>query len=454
MYFEFAYSRQMQLVLILVTFTITFFSMFILSNVILSIFGLSASRRQKSLFAFINGTLVLNIFVFVVYFFYDMKSFSPLVYHLVVSPNPLSAIIYYITAKDIFKLSSVRTIKLMSYVILFISAALILNRIIGSLFFIQNEAKYNYLKDTLHQIVHFGVILMVYVFLNYYFKRKRSGLKFADNMFINKNREFVLYIMKISFAYVISVSLPLLISEHAIAYMLNLLLILFFIAINICLDIIAYNKQSISNRDMHISGLFKSIEELRGIKHDFNNILQNYSGYIELKEYGMLEEYHASLVSASSYAGIVTDLTQKMPENPALITLLINKLEYAEKMNVRLFISLTSELDNLYIDNMDVSQILLELLDNAIEWASHSQERKVYFTIESKAEKSKLIIITNSIPVGNSLISKNDDITRSGPNGIISLRIQKIIAEYGNCSFQIRSINNEFSVYIELKELV
>ena len=86
--------------------------------------------------------------------------------------------------------------------------------------------------------------------------------------------------------------------------------------------------------------------------------------FIRLSE--CYERYHASLVSATTHAGSAMELAQKMQENPAVITLLINKLEYAEKKNVRLILSLQCTLENLYIDNMDISRILACLLDNAM----------------------------------------------------------------------------------------
>ena len=455
MYSEFAYSSQMQIILAAITFIETFCSMYMLSNVMLAALELSATSKQKLLFAFITGTLLHNVLVYGMFFLGGCASFSRFVLLAVVTPNPVSVLIYYFAAQKIFNISPVRSVRLVSYIYLFWIAAKTLNRIGGAIFFAQNEVTYNYMKDSLQQTVYFTVFFCVYRLAMYIMKRNRVSFNFADNMFFKKKKEFCLFFLKMSFAFAVRVALPLILAEQAVAYILSFIILILFIIINICLAAIAHNRQTISNHEVHISALFKGTEELQGIKHDFNNIIHTYSGYLELKEYERLEQYHASLVSATSYAGSAMELAQKMQENPPVITLLMNKLEYAEKVNVRLILSIQCEIDNLYIDNMDVSRILSCLLDNAIEAASDSEQRKVYVTIESKTKDSKLIIITNSTAfvIEPNEILKSGETTKSGHEGIGLSVVRKIMAKYGNCTFQMKYCDNELSTYIELKEL-
>jgi len=272
-------------------------------------------------------------------------------------------------------------------------------------------------------------------------------------MFFNKNKEILLFFLKATFVFAVRFVLPLIIAEQAIAYVLALAILIMFIIVNIYQGILAGNKQTISNHQVHISTLFNGMEEMRGIKHDFNNILHTYSGYLELKEYERLEKYHNSLVSAASHAGSAMSLAQKMQENPAVITLLISKLEYAESMNVNLMVSIKCELGNLYIDNMDVARILACLLDNAIEATCNSEQRKVFITLEPKPRDSKLIIITNSTASDiNPNMIINGETTKPGHKGIGLSIVRKIIAKYGNCTFQMKYYDHEFSAYVELKE--
>jgi two-component system sensor histidine kinase AgrC len=427
--------------------------MYILSNITLAALGLSASWKQKAMFAFIIGILLHSVPVYGVYLLGGGAAFSYIALLFFVTPNPVYGFIYYFAAQKIFKFSPVRSLKLISYIYLFWIATKSLSRIIGATLFIQNEANYNFLKDALQQITYFIIFFIIYQIVISIIKRGHVSFNFVDNMFFNKRKEFSLFFLKASFAFAVRFTLPLILEEQALAYTLALVILILFIVINIGWDAITYHRQTISNHEVHISALFNGMEELRGIKHDFNNILHTYSGYLELKEYERLEKYHASLVSHSSQAGSTMELAQKMQENPAVVTLFINKLEYAESMNVNLRVSLKCELGNLYIDNMDISRVLACLLDNAIEAAGDSEQRKVYITMESKPSGSKLIIITNSTAsaVDPNMIL-NSGTTKPGHDGIGLSIVRKILAKHGNSTFQMKYCDRELSAYIELKE--
>jgi len=452
---EFAYSIQMQIVLAVITCTETFCSMYMLSNILLAALGLSAAKKQKMLFAFVTGTLLQNAVTYGIYFLGGCVSFNHPFYLFVLTPNPVSGLLYYLAAKKIFKLTPVRTIKLASYIYLFWIAAKTLNRIIGAIFFAQNEMDYNYLKDSLQQGIYFIVFIIIYQLAMRSIRQGHTSLSFVDKLFFNRRKELFLFFANATFAFAVRFVLPLVIAEQVTAYILSLVILLLFIDVNVGWDVIVKDKQTIDNHELHISALFKGLEKFRGIKHDINNILHTYSGYLELKEYEHLERYHASLVSATSHAENAMELAQKMRENPAIIALLINKLEYAEKMNVKLIFSLNCAMDDFYIDDLDLSRILSCLLDNAIEAASDTKQRKVYITVEAKAGDSKLIIITNSTAamIDPNTIKNAGMTTKYGHDGIGLSVVHRTVGKYGNAVFQMKCFDYEFSAYLELKQM-
>jgi len=443
----------MQAILAAITFIETFCSMYILSNIVLAVLGLSASRKQKAIFAFIIGPVLYSTPIYVFYFLTGAAAFSHMSLMFFITPNPVYGLIYYFFSKKIFGFSPVRSIKMVSYVYIFGITTKTLSRIVGAICYVQNEPSYNFFKDALQQITYFIIFFIICRIVMYLIKRGYISFHFADNMFFNKKKDLSLFFLKASIAFAIRFILPLIIENQAIAFILSFGILILFILINIWLDAIAYHRQTISNHEVHISALSDGLEELRGIKHDFNNILHTYSGYLELKEYERLEKYHESLVSVFSHAGTAVELAQKMQENPAVVTLLINKLEYAESMNINMRISIRCELDNLYIDTVDISRILACLLDNAVEAAHDSQQRRVNVTMESKAKGSKLIIITNSTACAiDPNVILNSGTTKHGHAGIGLSIVRKTLAKYGNCTFQMKYYDHELSVYVELKE--
>ncbi len=454
MYPEFAYSRPMELILALITISETFCTTVMMSNVLLRISGLKASPRQKILFAFLTGTVVQNMIIYGLYLSGGMVSFDKVTYYIVVSPNPLHAIIYYYAAQKLLGLSQVRSVKLTSYIYLIWLIDRQLNRALGSIFFVQNEMRYNYMKDAFQQIACFVIFLIIYWIAVTWIKRRNFVWQLSDMMFYNRRKEILIYLGKALFAYAVMVVIPIVLSDLVIAYIIGLLMLVLFFTVTYCLDSIAYKNQTIARHEAYISTLFKGTEELRGIKHDFNNILHTYSGYLELEEYEGLRKYHASLLSATSHAGSMMELSQRMHENPAIISLLMNKLERADQNNVKLIISLKCSIENMYIDNMDASRVLSCLLDNAIEAASASERRKAHLSIESKRSCSKMIIVSNSTsePVDTNAIMISGMSTKLGHKGIGLTIIRAILNKYDNSSFQMKYFDQEVSSYIELTE--
>ncbi len=292
------------------------------------------------------------------------------------------------------------------------------------------------------------MFFVLYKIVLYILDKTQASLKFSDNMFFNKRKELIIYFLAASMIFAINVIIPSIVAEQIAANVIVILITLLYTVISICIDIVIYNKQVDSNRDAHIGVLFRGMEELRGVKHDFNNILQTYSGYLELKEYEKLKAYHDSLILATSHAGNIAELTRKMHENPMLISLLISKLEAAEKLSVKLLLSIKCSLDNLYIDNMDIAKIMMSLLDKAIEAASCSEQRKVYLTVENQNNDEKIIIVTNSTPAAFS-----KDAAPQGSDDLRVLKAREILRKYGNCSIQIEYRGQEMSAYVKLRNV-
>ncbi len=445
LYLEFAYSVQMQIVLAIITFIETFLTMYMISNVIMAVFKVRLSKKQKLLFTFINGTLLQSAFVYIIYFLGGMLSFSPLLYLLVVNVNPLAAMIYYYSALRIFRLSNERSVKLMSYMLIFWAMKIAVGRLLNVIFYIEPSTRYNYLIDVLLQVSTLLLFFVLYKIVLYILDITQASLKFSDNMFFNKRKELILYLIEALLIFAVNVIVPSIVVEQIAANVIVILALLLYTVVSICIDVVAYNKQVVSNRDAHIGALFRGMEELRGVKHDFNNILQTYSGYLELREYEKLERYHASLILATSHAGNIAELTQRMNENPTVISLLISKIEFAEQLGVKLLVSVKCGLDNLYIDTMDITRIIMYLLDNAVEAARCSEQRKAYLTIENNSSDSIFIIVTNNIPTFTKTPMQLPE------NNTCILKVRDILGKYGNCSFQMEYREQEISAYVKLR---
>ncbi len=453
MHSVFAYSRPMQLTLAVVVFVVEFFSMYLLAGVISLLFEINATQKQKALFAFFAGTLLQNVWVYGMYMLGGMVSFGRLQYQLIACPNPIAALLGCYSAVKIFKLPPERSTKMMSYVYLFWFISRKFNGMLGELFFVQTTDQYNYLIDMVQQILMFIIFFTACHGIGHIIKRKKFNLRFVDSRFFDRRRELVFYFLRSVFVYLVSVALSMLMPAPFASSAFCFLMLTLIFTIMILTDMNAYNKQIIENNNIHISTLFNGMEEFRGIKHDFYNILQTYSGYLEIGDLEHLKEYHAALVDTTTHAGVAMELGQKIHQNPALVSLLISKAECAQEANVRFQFSLQCGLENTYIDNLDLCRILSCLLDNAIEAAASSAAKMIYFSAEVKNNISKIFIITNSTgkPVDVEGIFVHGATSKRGHSGIGLSTVRKVIGKYGNCAFHMEYHDYEVSTYLELR---
>lgn len=450
----FAYYQSTQIALAFITYLLEFLLMFMVAGLILTLFNVSASKKQRALFAFLAGAMLQSGWSYAIYFLQGMVSFSRAQFMLITTPNPIAALLYCWLAINIFKLSPVRSVKMMSYVYLFWCLTKNMNKIFGAFLFIQDYDRWNYLLDIMQQCASFAFYFIIYCIVRYLISHKKINImQFTDNRFFHQKKDLLFAFLKVLVIYVISVSFPILMNYTQTSMVLAFITNILFFVIIVAFDMRKHYLQVIENNNVHISTLFNSLEEFRGIKHDFYNILQTYSGYLELRAIDPLIKYHYSLIEATTRAGSAMELSQRTPENPPFVSLLMSKLEYANSLNVTLHYALQCNLSDFYIDNMDMCRMLACLLDNAIESAAESTEKKMHFSVESKPNSAKLLILTNSTdaPVDVDDILHHGTTNKEGHSGIGLTTVRSIIGKYGNCTFQMKYYNFEVSAYLEVK---
>ncbi len=454
MYTDFAYSTKMQFILAVQTFLANTCIMYFISNLILMMANEHASKKQKLIFAFWAGAVIHTGSIYAIYFLGGMISFSPIVYNIVVNHNPVAGLLFCMLGIKVLKLSLIRSIKIMGYFYIYFIFIVNINRVLMTLWPIETTPRYNYFQDFIMQIIYFILLMLIFCFTKYILERKKLIIRLSDKVFIDLKKELIIYILKMIFLFTLTTLLPMLIHNSMLGAVIVILVLAFFFAFNVTFDLFIITKIELENSKVHISALSKGINEFRSVKHDFYNILHTYNGYLEIGDLEGLKKYHKSLTNLTVHAGKTIEISQKIKENPAIVSLLINMAEKAEKAEVEMIVSIQCSLDNLYIDNMDISRCLTCLLDNAIEAAMNSKQKKVFFSIESKVGGSKLIIITNSTdgPVDITVIENAGFTTKQGHSGLGLYNVRSIINKYGNCTFRMIYFNHEVSAYIELKQ--
>ena len=135
-------------------------------------------------------------------------------------------------------------------------------------------------------------------------------------------------------------------------------------------------------------------DNIRGFKHDFNNIVQAIGGYISTNNMEGLKDYYSDLMTDCQKVNNLAILNPELINNPAVYSLLTSKYHKAEELGIKMNFEILLDLQTLNIKTYDLSRMLGILLDNALEAASKCDEKSVYITIrkDNKAPRHLFII--------------------------------------------------------------
>lgn len=182
-------------------------------------------------------------------------------------------------------------------------------------------------------------------------------------------------------------------------------------------------------------------EQSRALKHDMKNHTLVMLSYLEENK---VEE-------ARQYASDILDKLNRMYTyvnvGNSLLSYIINhKLSAAKEQGMEV----KAEIENLpfgYMDSMDFSSLLNNILDNAIEGGAASQRRVLMVSIHNQ-RGFDVITVKNSIP--KSVLQHNPDLvtTKSAPgHGMGMKQIRKIVEKYEG-TLDVQEDGDLFSVSV------
>ncbi len=457
LHISFAYTHDMQYILTLVNFITCFIYYHFTTRIIMTIYGEKPAAARQLLFTFLTATVLNNLWTYTIYWIGDKANFSSLTYALVTAPNPIFALLYYYFGIKVLNLSPFRSIRLMSHAFLYICTTKVFAYFIGSAFFPQTGNPYNYLSDAVSLVTVCAGSVIICCTLLHLIKTSHFRLQYRDGILMpNIGKAVTLYIINSFVIYAIIV-LPRVFMPDSLVWRdaLQLSLLIVLLIVRLLEDMLVAANEQLSVQKSYLRTLITTVDEFSGLKHDINNILQTYSGYISMENMDGLKRHHEKVLGVYRRSSDAIDLNKKLEENPELISLLISKTEYAQSLQVRLRFSILCSLRNIPLPPLDFLRIIANLLDNAIEAASEAPPGQASFTIEKKNESSHLIVITNSTleDINVKTILQRGFTSKANHDGLGLSQVQKLVEQNNNCALTHSYENNIFCVYLEITDL-
>lgn len=450
---DFVYTRGMELILFLAVNVANFVCGYMLTTILLAAYGEKAPKGRIFWVVFLRFNVARFAIIYLPYAFTGFDTLGLALPYLI-TPNPLFSLFYFFLLVKLLRLSKHRSVHSISIVYLSTLLIYCLYQYIQHTFFPQSMGKpYNYLLDTMAVGVTVLVSTGLYCLLFPVLRRKKIAMVLSDSLVVPSVPKKVAMDFGIEcLAYALVILVQVRHMGESMGMMELPIIMGLSVVVGILVVVWKVNRVELQNKSAHINLLSSSIDQFRGIKHDFYNVLHTYSGFITIGSMEELQAYHEKVLDTVVSVGAQMDLNRKLEQNPALIALIAQKIKRANECDVHLRVTILCNISRLYLEDMSICRVLGNLLDNAIEAAMESDARQAELLMEPKPGGRVLIVVSNSTQSEADVdaITVPGMTTKKGHEGLGLIQVRAILSKYPNCSLRVEYYENQFRTYIEI----
>ena len=364
----------------------------------------------------------------------------------------------FILVKEIFKLNVFKSVfsVISSFCVYALIGSLILNPFI-KLFNITYEQAGNI---PIYRLTYLSIVYLLLFIIAKTFQYKNLSIKLIENL--NTYNKKIIF-TNILFAF-FTLCIQLIITFYYInTYSLTFTLLNFislfayffvsFSSLNKTMNLQLKTTQleNAENSNKTLSNLYDNV---RGFKHDFNNMIDLIGGYIDHNDMEGLKKYYNGLRKDCVRVNNSELLTPNIINNSGIYNLIISKQNKATKLKVKISLEVFFDFDNLHMPIYEFSRILGILLDNAIEAASECKTKQVNLMFrESKANHTQIVSIENTYNdknINTKTIFEKGISSKKNHTGIGLWEINKIISENNNIVLHTSKSEKYFKQQLEI----
>lgn len=195
-------------------------------------------------------------------------------------------------------------------------------------------------------------------------------------------------------------------------------------------------------------------DNVRGFKHDFDNIVTTIGGYIRTEDMNGFKKYYLQLEDDCQRVNNLYLLNPEIINNDGIYNLLTKKYNEAEEKDIKVNITFLLDLSTLHMKIYEFARILGILLDNAIEASSECEERIINLTFRNDSKNSReLILIENTYNDKNLDTEKIFEKGVSGKDNHTGLglwEVRKLIKKNNNINLYTSKNDNFFCQQLEI----
>ena len=195
-------------------------------------------------------------------------------------------------------------------------------------------------------------------------------------------------------------------------------------------------------------------DNVRGFKHDFDNIVTTIGGYIKTEDMEGLRNYYLQLEDDCQRVNNLYILNPEVVNNDGIYNLLTKKYYEAESKDIKVNITFLLDLSTLNMKIYEFARILGILLDNAIEASSECEEKIINIVFRNDPNNFRQLVL-----IENTFNDKNLDTDKIFEKGISGKEnhtglglweVRKLIKKNSNINLYTSKNNKYFSQQLEI----
>lgn len=425
---------------------LVFIEMYVSMLLFTTILNITVSKKQKTLYVLILSAIGL------------ITSWTiPTPYNTFINIVTCPILVYFLFKANILKAILAEIIPYIAFII----SVSFLSNIYAIVLNVNSDAFINIpIHKFAYSLIQYAFVYFIYRFCKHYgFNINiKDSFKAKSNIILLLN--FVIGIIALAIQSYLTTNfadiLPYSVRISTILILLTYFIIsIFSLSRTNKLEIVTENleEEKLYNKTLNIL-----YDNIRGFKHDFNNIVQAIGGYISTNNMEGLKDYYSDLMADCQRVNNLAILNPELINNPAVYSLLTSKYHKAEELGIKMDFEVLVDLQALNIKTYDLTRMLGILLDNAIEASSKCDEKNIYITIRKDNKASRhLFIIENTYAnkdVNTDRIfekgytSKTDDDGKS--HGLGLWEVREVLKKNNNLNLYTTKDNRLFKQQLEI----
>lgn len=195
-------------------------------------------------------------------------------------------------------------------------------------------------------------------------------------------------------------------------------------------------------------------DNVRGFKHDFDNIVTTIGGYVKTNDMDGLENYYSQLQEDCEKVNNLYVLNPDIINNPGIYNLITTKYGEAEEKGIKVNLTFLLDLNELKMKIYEFAKILGILLDNAIESASECDKKvlNIVFRNDDKNHRH-IVLIENTYKDKDINLEQIFDKGVSGKESHTGLglwEVKQLLKKNNNINIHTKKDDEYFSQQLEV----